>query len=210
MSFREQIKQGRETAGLSQEELAEKIGVSRQAVSKWELGLSEPRGANRNALCELLSIEIENEEKSGNNLKHNLVIPVIAFILASVIIAFVLSFTGGKAVKPEILSVDFYSSDAAKVEHEALWYDTAKISCILLQWRGASPESVKMFFTPSGTETLDQTELLSTTVVYDGLQAALISAEPLHRRSLMGHLHFELSFADQIVVSDEYNVIYEP
>ena len=30
----------REKAGLSQEKLAEKLGVSRQAVSKWETGVS--------------------------------------------------------------------------------------------------------------------------------------------------------------------------
>ena len=31
----------REKAGLSQEKLAEKLGVSRQAVSKWETGVSQ-------------------------------------------------------------------------------------------------------------------------------------------------------------------------
>ena len=36
----ERIYQLRRNSGLSQERLAEKIGVSRQAVSKWESGLS--------------------------------------------------------------------------------------------------------------------------------------------------------------------------
>ncbi len=31
----------RKNAGLSQEALAEKIGVSRQAISKWETGVSQ-------------------------------------------------------------------------------------------------------------------------------------------------------------------------
>ena len=38
----ERIHQFRRKCGLSQEQLAEKIGVSRQAVSKWESGTSTP------------------------------------------------------------------------------------------------------------------------------------------------------------------------
>ena len=38
----ENIYRLRRRSGLSQEQLAEKIGVSRQAISKWEQGLSTP------------------------------------------------------------------------------------------------------------------------------------------------------------------------
>ena len=37
----EKIRALRRRAGLSQEELAETVGVSRQAVSKWESGVSQ-------------------------------------------------------------------------------------------------------------------------------------------------------------------------
>lgn len=37
----EQILKKRKEAGLSQEALAEQLGVSRQAVSKWEVGVSQ-------------------------------------------------------------------------------------------------------------------------------------------------------------------------
>lgn len=40
MSFAENLKQIRKDKKLSQEELAELLGVSRQAVSKWEQGVS--------------------------------------------------------------------------------------------------------------------------------------------------------------------------
>lgn len=40
MRLSEKIYYCRKKAGLSQEALAEQIGVSRQAVSKWETGVS--------------------------------------------------------------------------------------------------------------------------------------------------------------------------
>ena len=42
MSIADRIQQLRKSRGISQEELAENIGVSRQAVSKWESGQSTP------------------------------------------------------------------------------------------------------------------------------------------------------------------------
>ncbi|HBA50610.1 MAG TPA: XRE family transcriptional regulator [Lachnospiraceae bacterium] len=42
MGIAERIQQLRKSRGISQEELAEKAGVSRQAVSKWESGQSTP------------------------------------------------------------------------------------------------------------------------------------------------------------------------
>ena len=42
MSLQEKIFHCRKCAGLSQEALAEQIGVSRQAISKWENGDAEP------------------------------------------------------------------------------------------------------------------------------------------------------------------------
>ena len=45
--------------GLSQEQLAEKIGVSRQAISKWEGGLSTPELEKLKALSECFQITID-------------------------------------------------------------------------------------------------------------------------------------------------------
>ena len=46
MSLGENIRKKREELKLSQEYVAEKLGVSRQAVSKWETGQSEPTASN--------------------------------------------------------------------------------------------------------------------------------------------------------------------
>ena len=54
----------RRKSGLSQEQLAEKIGVSRQAISKWEGGLSTPELDKLKALSECFQVTID--ELTGN------------------------------------------------------------------------------------------------------------------------------------------------
>lgn len=44
MKFEENLREVRKQAGYSQEELAEKLEVSRQSVSKWENGVSQTKG----------------------------------------------------------------------------------------------------------------------------------------------------------------------
>lgn len=50
----------REKAGLSQEKLAEKLGVSRQAVSKWETGQSTPDVDKLMALSRLYGVSVDS------------------------------------------------------------------------------------------------------------------------------------------------------
>lgn len=59
-SLGEVLKQHREDCKMTQEFVAEKIGVSRQAVSKWENGTSEPSTSNLIALAKLFQISAEN------------------------------------------------------------------------------------------------------------------------------------------------------
>lgn len=58
MNRPEQIREARERQGMTQETLAEEIGVSRQAVSKWEIGTSEPSLENLQALSQTLGIDL--------------------------------------------------------------------------------------------------------------------------------------------------------
>ncbi|HIT07522.1 MAG TPA: helix-turn-helix transcriptional regulator [Candidatus Merdivicinus faecavium] len=55
----EQIYTLRRKSGLSQEQLAEKVGVSRQAVSKWETGASVPELDKLLALSEFFGVSVE-------------------------------------------------------------------------------------------------------------------------------------------------------
>lgn len=60
MSLGERIALARKQAGLSQEQLGEKLGVSRQAVSKWESGQTDPSVAYLAQMCRTLGISSDH------------------------------------------------------------------------------------------------------------------------------------------------------
>ncbi len=59
MSFQEQLQILRKGKGLSQEKLAEMLGISRQAVAKWEVGHSYPDIARLIALSDFFKVSID-------------------------------------------------------------------------------------------------------------------------------------------------------
>jgi transcriptional regulator with XRE-family HTH domain len=64
MNFKEQLIFLRKQRGLSQEQLGNQIGVSRQTVSKWELGETTPELEKLLALSRLFGVSID--ELTGN------------------------------------------------------------------------------------------------------------------------------------------------
>ena len=56
----EAIRQRRVQCGMTQEFVAEALGVSRQAVSKWESGRADPSTTNLIALAKLLDVPPED------------------------------------------------------------------------------------------------------------------------------------------------------
>lgn len=59
MIFSEQLIYLRKQKGLSQEHLGEKIGVTRQTVSKWELGITTPEMDKLIELSNFFNISID-------------------------------------------------------------------------------------------------------------------------------------------------------
>ena len=59
MKLHEKIYYCRKKAGYSQEEMAEKLGVSRQAVSKWETGEAVPELAKFTAIAKLFNVSTD-------------------------------------------------------------------------------------------------------------------------------------------------------
>ena len=68
MTFGEKLKEARKNAGLSQEELSERIGVSRAAVAKWESGYGLPDIDNLKAISGLLDVSIDYLLDDGTKL----------------------------------------------------------------------------------------------------------------------------------------------
>ena len=59
MNFSEKLKEIRKNEGLSQEQLAEKIGVSRQAITKWETGKGLPDVENMIIIAEIFKTTLD-------------------------------------------------------------------------------------------------------------------------------------------------------
>lgn len=59
MTFGEKLKQARLQAGLSQEQLAEKLNVSRSAIAKWETDKGLPDVENLKSIARFLDVSID-------------------------------------------------------------------------------------------------------------------------------------------------------
>ena len=59
MTLGEKIKEARKNAGLTQEQLAQKLVISRQAITKWESDKGLPDIQNLKALAELLNVSVD-------------------------------------------------------------------------------------------------------------------------------------------------------
>ena len=68
MELGKQIYELRKKANLSQEQLAEKVGVSRQTISKWELGETAPDIKQAQVLSQIFGVSLD--ELTGNDTKE--------------------------------------------------------------------------------------------------------------------------------------------
>ena len=71
MEIAERLQKLRRKAGYSQEQTAELLGISRQAVSKWEKGLSEPSTSNLIVLAKVFGVSVEELLKNVGSGEEN-------------------------------------------------------------------------------------------------------------------------------------------
>ena len=106
MTIEERIQELRKGKGLSQEQLADVLGVSRQAVSKWESGQSLPEIEKLLAMSELFGVTIDyilkgempppaDDRRRAARVGSQIVSAVALMLLAIGIIATIGQFSDG-------------------------------------------------------------------------------------------------------------------
>lgn len=90
MSIHQTIREGRQRLGLTEQQFAQKVGVSRAAVQQWEReGGTAPRRANQQAVAALLGLTVaqliggrESNVEAGPELKNKKGYPLISWVQA--------------------------------------------------------------------------------------------------------------------------------
>lgn len=73
MTIGETIKKERVEHDLTQEELAKKMNISRQTVSKWEVGTSLPNIEQLTQLAELFNLSLDNLIKGDKKVEKKVI-----------------------------------------------------------------------------------------------------------------------------------------
>ncbi len=94
MNFSEKIKEIRKKQNLTQEQFAERIFVSRNAVAKWESNRGYPDIQNLITISELFGISLDDLIKNDKKLKNKIILDsaskkwhilVIIYLIATII-----------------------------------------------------------------------------------------------------------------------------
>lgn len=116
MELSDRIKEERNKLNLSQEALANKLHVSRQAISKWERGQSYPDLEKLIEFSEIFGISLDELVKGDKKLEKKLVDDggsrmrgrsILGYVL--VMIGILTVFMGGSMFPPGFMNVDFMS-----------------------------------------------------------------------------------------------------
>lgn len=101
MEFGNKLQKLRKQNNISQEELAEKVGVARQTISKWELGETSPDLKQSNKLSQIFNISLDEltgssfnpvTKTANKNNIINIIGIVISDIFTSLFFIFLLAF----------------------------------------------------------------------------------------------------------------------
>lgn len=239
MNISEIIKQAREGLGLTQEDLAEKMEVSRQAVSKWELGASVPSPENLALLEEVLGVSFPApEEETAQSPEQGpetaakapfwnwkrVVFLVLGVLIVSALFSAAL-FTALRAERnadvprpsePYVAGVYFFDENAAPLRPDLGdgWnsFTAGERVLVVVEFADGAENSVNavsLFLTPTGTETLDQRKQIAVQAAGEGRDFALFAWD-IPQEGLMGHLEIALECGGGDRVTETLNVTAPP
>lgn len=216
MSLGKLIKEKREELHMTQEELAEKLNVSRQAVSKWESGLSMPAEGNLQELCKLLDLTPPEDAAAVAAPRRSA--PRLLWIVCVTgwAVACVLGILLGvqawqraeRAAAQGISDVSFYDGEGREVNREANWYALTASTTVVITYEGAAPDAATIYLTPSGSETFSERKQLAVIPCNDARKGYIL-VRLTFAESMMGHLQVALDYGSTSVFSDLYNVFLE-
>ena len=114
--LKDQIRHYREEKNITQQELADKIHVSRSLVAKWEQGRGVPSLEDFEALCSALEISVSDivpyqivaETNKKNIKKRNIIISLVAIILILVAVWLVVANVDETNFKRDLYISDIY------------------------------------------------------------------------------------------------------
>ena len=139
MEFNEKLFRARKDKGLSQEALAERVGVSRQAVSKWETGEAKPDTDKLCALCTALELSMDElllgrkpaetaQKRPKKSIKWLILVlsAVLIFALGVMVgrVQFPMETVNSVAFEPEIRAQDIEIADVLierRLGEKSIW-----------------------------------------------------------------------------------------
>lgn len=226
MGIAETIKSTRESRNMTQEELAERLEVSRQAVSKWELGASVPTPENPKLLEEILEVTFEVEEGAaparlqGRNLWKTVAATLGGLMLAALVSIGLYSAMSGQSpaapgpIEPAITGVYFFGEDGAPLTPDLGdgWkrFTVGQRACLLVGFQQNAEADVygaALYATPTGTETYDQRKQLAVQAA-GGRPFALFPLD--FPEETMVHLDVTLECSGGQTVTETLNVTAVP
>ena len=217
MSLGKTIKERREELHMTQEELAERLNVSRQAVSKWESDISVPAQGNLQELCKLLDLTLPAEMEPVGLSPHKtpyklLWITCVMGWAAACVLGIILGVqawrNAARAAAQGVSDVSFYDGEGRVINCEANWYELDTSTTVVITYEGASPDATTLYLTPAGSEMLSERKQL-VVLPGDDAQKGYVLIHLTFAESLMGHLQVALDYGSTSIFSDLYNVFLE-
>ena len=116
MDLGHRIKNEREKLNLSQDELAQRMDISRQAISKWETGKSYPDIEKILKLSDIFNLSLDELVKGDKNFQENLIkegrtsmsgLAILGYVL--IVLGVIVGIWGGAQFPINLMNSDFMS-----------------------------------------------------------------------------------------------------